>query len=95
MTEEVKKLSVVATILIMIVSTTVSVTLAISGPDAQLRGDISLIKKDIDTIIDNHLPHITSELENINNTNDEQDTYINQTRIDIARILAILEGRIQ
>ena len=64
--------------------------LFITGPDADLRQDIELIKKDINIINTNDLVHIQETLNEISVDLKGNSTNINEINIKLERILTIL-----
>ena len=79
------------TFLIAICAAVVTIVLFITGPDAEMRGDINLINQKIEQIENNHLPSLEKKLDGNIEKQEEDRKQINNIRVDVARILEILE----
>jgi len=69
----------------------IAVVLFVTGPDAELRQDIELIKKDILTIKTNDLDHIDTTLNELKDSSEKNTQSINEINLKLERVLTILE----
>ena len=84
-----------------VVAIAIGIILFIVRPDAEMKQDVALIKKDINLILINHLPHIQASLEehhiddvarsqaNTDRIEENRET-IGEINIKLERILTIL-----
>ena len=79
------------TLIISLVAIVIGVVLFIMGPDTQLRQDIELIKKDISTIKDNELVHISKKIEENFEKATNNEKCVNDINIKLERIITLLE----
>lgn len=80
------------TFFLSIIAVVIGVVLSVTGTDAELRSDISLINQNIETIKGNDLVHLSQRIDSISNVNNEQNVRLRNIENNITKILTILEN---
>jgi hypothetical protein len=63
----------------------------VTGPSTELKQDISMINQRLEVIETNHLPSLEIKIDSYGEKQDQDHEAINEIKVDIARIKAILE----